>query len=408
MYAKIGRNEFHRTRDEILKAQDELQRNPSEQNNKKLGPKIQELNQKLAKLNQIIQKCSPFAAPAFQEAVALYPASPEASFRYIQEVLLNSGKWDATLDILSYIDRVDPNNGRTVTLNKSVSVACNASRTLNAILSNHGSADMRNVLNSPMPTNVVANLTREEADALFDARLDYAEVLMNIGGYPSFSIDYALRESEGKRSLSFNRIWRAATLLHRLGSPESALQSARCAESVLYSPDANSFTVWNEAADIFGDAYLACLSTSNMPDANKKALAEDMTAKCFEAIKKAIQFPESQTFEAMTHYASVLLKLDQKKLAESFILQRALRLKNAKTSLGSLIEASRILAKTNPDNNRGQIELHFMNDIRGYIRRKNFTKQDATAYNELMKEIGSAPTAPGAAQPAFNPALQYH
>ena len=53
------------------------------------------------------------AEQAFREAVLLYPASPEASFRYIQEVLLPIRKWDVVEDILDYTDRVDPNNSRT-------------------------------------------------------------------------------------------------------------------------------------------------------------------------------------------------------------------------------------------------------------------------------------------------------
>ncbi len=53
------------------------------------------------------------AAQAFREAVLLYPASPEASFRYIQEVLLPMRRWSSIEDILDYTDRVDPNNTRT-------------------------------------------------------------------------------------------------------------------------------------------------------------------------------------------------------------------------------------------------------------------------------------------------------
>jgi tetratricopeptide (TPR) repeat protein len=53
------------------------------------------------------------AEQAFREAVLLYPASPEASFRYIQEVLLPTRKWDVINDILDFTDRVDPNNSRT-------------------------------------------------------------------------------------------------------------------------------------------------------------------------------------------------------------------------------------------------------------------------------------------------------
>jgi predicted Zn-dependent protease len=53
------------------------------------------------------------AEQAFREAVMLYPASPEASFRYIQEVLMPMRRWNTVEDILDYTDRVDPNNSRT-------------------------------------------------------------------------------------------------------------------------------------------------------------------------------------------------------------------------------------------------------------------------------------------------------
>ena len=53
------------------------------------------------------------AAQAFREAVLLYPASPEAVFRYIQEVLISAKRWDAALESLDYNDHLDPNNKRT-------------------------------------------------------------------------------------------------------------------------------------------------------------------------------------------------------------------------------------------------------------------------------------------------------
>jgi len=56
------------------------------------------------------------AAQAFREAVALYPASPEATFRYAQEILMPFRKWDVTLEMMDYTDRIDPNNRRTAGL----------------------------------------------------------------------------------------------------------------------------------------------------------------------------------------------------------------------------------------------------------------------------------------------------
>ena len=56
------------------------------------------------------------AAQAFREAVALYPASPEATFRYAQEILLPFRKWDVVLEMMDYTDQIDPNNHRTSSL----------------------------------------------------------------------------------------------------------------------------------------------------------------------------------------------------------------------------------------------------------------------------------------------------
>jgi tetratricopeptide (TPR) repeat protein len=49
---------------------------------------------------------------AFQEARTLYPVSPEANFRLIQEVLLRQARYTEAIDILDEYNRRDPNNGR--------------------------------------------------------------------------------------------------------------------------------------------------------------------------------------------------------------------------------------------------------------------------------------------------------
>ena len=55
-------------------------------------------------------------AQAFREAMLLYPASPEASFRYAQECLLPFRKYDIALELMDYTDKIDPNNRRTASL----------------------------------------------------------------------------------------------------------------------------------------------------------------------------------------------------------------------------------------------------------------------------------------------------
>lgn len=59
-------------------------------------------------------------AQAFREACLLYPASPEATFRYAQESLMPFRRWDNVLELMDYTDAIDPNNKRTAGLRNYV------------------------------------------------------------------------------------------------------------------------------------------------------------------------------------------------------------------------------------------------------------------------------------------------
>ncbi len=61
------------------------------------------------------------SAQAFREACILYPASPEATFRYAQECLLPYRRWDVARELMDNTDRLDPNNRRTESLRRYVS-----------------------------------------------------------------------------------------------------------------------------------------------------------------------------------------------------------------------------------------------------------------------------------------------
>jgi len=56
------------------------------------------------------------SSQAFREACLLYPASPEATFRYARECLMPLRKWDIILELMDYTDLIDPNNKRTENL----------------------------------------------------------------------------------------------------------------------------------------------------------------------------------------------------------------------------------------------------------------------------------------------------
>ena len=56
------------------------------------------------------------ANQAFREACLLYPASPEATFRYAQECLLPFRRWDVAMELMDYTDLIDRRNKRTAAL----------------------------------------------------------------------------------------------------------------------------------------------------------------------------------------------------------------------------------------------------------------------------------------------------
>lgn len=53
------------------------------------------------------------AAQAFREAHLVYPSSPEATFRYVSEILLPLDRLDVIAELMDYTDALDPNGGRT-------------------------------------------------------------------------------------------------------------------------------------------------------------------------------------------------------------------------------------------------------------------------------------------------------
>jgi tetratricopeptide (TPR) repeat protein len=70
------------------------------------------------------------AANAYREAVLLYPVSPEATFRYAQESLLPFSKFDIVLELMDYIDSVDPKNKRTASMRSHIKMIEEVENTL--------------------------------------------------------------------------------------------------------------------------------------------------------------------------------------------------------------------------------------------------------------------------------------
>lgn len=60
------------------------------------------------------------SAQAYRESCLLYPASPEATFRYAQDYLIPYRKWNITLELMDYTDFMDPKNRRTTSMRSYV------------------------------------------------------------------------------------------------------------------------------------------------------------------------------------------------------------------------------------------------------------------------------------------------
>ncbi len=57
---------------------------------------------------------------AFREACILYPAAPEATLRYAQECLIPYRRWEVVLELMDYLDTIDPHNTRTAIIRNQV------------------------------------------------------------------------------------------------------------------------------------------------------------------------------------------------------------------------------------------------------------------------------------------------
>ena len=60
------------------------------------------------------------AAQAFREAHVIYPPSPEATFRYVSEMLIPLDRLSVISELMDYTDVLDPNGGRTARIRSYV------------------------------------------------------------------------------------------------------------------------------------------------------------------------------------------------------------------------------------------------------------------------------------------------
>ena len=238
------------------------------------------------------RKYGNLSAQAFREAVSLYPASPEATFRYIQEILGIASKWDVILDMVDYTDRVDPNNVRTKDIGKNARAARDATRTMNDLLRKYAGPEAKDAANAPFPAEVLKKLSEDELDALAEARLSYGEASLLFGRVQAAYKSAIWLQSNPAHAKTFDRLWRSAMVFQRLGRYQEAAQNITDA---LTFPEANSYEILHAAVLVLSQAgkYEACAA----------------------AIQAALKFPEAKRFDTLLQYANFLEKCGKRNQA---------------------------------------------------------------------------------------------
>ena len=305
-----------------------------------------------------MQKYNALSAQAFREAVSLYPASPEATFRYIQEILGTSSKWDAILDMVSYTDRVDPNNARTKDIKRSTRAARDAAATMNAILRKHVSqtAPLPDAARAPFPAEALKQLSAGELDALADARLNYAEANLLFNRAQPAYLSVVWLQSNPALAKTFDRLWRSAMVFQRLGRYQEA---AKNIVEALKFPDANTYDIQNSAVMILAQA--------------------GQSEECVKAIQSAMKFPEAQSFGPLLQYADILKKCGRKNAAVQAI-NLALPLVDT-AQPASILAAAELLLKIDSVTYAPHVVSRLLQPLQ---RRSNIGWQDVARMGDLF------------------------
>ncbi len=241
-----------------------------------------------ARTNADMEKYTSLAAQSFREAVALYPASPEATFRYIQEVLGTFDKWDAVLDMVNYTDKVDPNNSRTKDIKKNAEMARNAKAVIDEILPRiykKGKVDTTSLSNDDINRLADASLEYAEANLMFNPNntLQSANLILNI-------------PENGQRPKSFDRLWRSAIVFQKLGC---------------YYHDSRVKVPCDRYAALFMREALKLLTADSYEKRDTALqifLNSDMKDDCADAYRRLCGFHAAEKFDVQLKYAVAFLR----------------------------------------------------------------------------------------------------
>ena len=170
------------------------------------------------------------AAGAFREANLLYPASPEATFRYIGSYLLPKGRYEVVRDLIEYTDKIDPNNKRTENIKKYL-------RNI-ALLSRFEHAGLNPKSNEAWMEEV------KKADLTLDEYCDLANAYLEFGSKEKAQLTMSLAAGEVLKSKNQNYLYQAAKIFLSTGRLDAAYYALTEYKAVADKPDVNAFLEW--------------------------------------------------------------------------------------------------------------------------------------------------------------------
>ena len=259
------------------------------------------------------------AQSAFREACMIDPQSPEATFRYIQESLAGSDKWNAIFDLIEFTVRIDPENKRHEEraghYRKPVRAARDAKATMNALRKKYGIRNETRRGRDVFSPETLRAFSSDDLDRLADACLDYCEANLQFQNIQKARQSAVWLQDNPAHTNTFERAWRSVKVFKQLAAfgvdPASAHAKGcihNAAENVLAAlafPEANTFDMQNEAAIVLAQA--------------------ERKDECVVAINKAMGFPESRNFATLVQYAQILERFGKKREAIK-VIDRALPL----------------------------------------------------------------------------------
>ena len=251
------------------------------------------------------------AQAAFREACMIDPQSPEATFRYVQEALFSSDKWNAIYDLIEFSIRIDPESKhskhRAEVIREPVRAARDAKATMNALRKKYGIRNETRRGRDVFSPETLRAFSSDDLDRLADACLDYCEANLQFQNIQMARQSAVWLQDNPAHTNTFERAWRSVKVFKHLASYqfESRWNAAVNVLAALTFPEANTFDVQNEAAIVLAQA--------------------ERKDECVVAINKAMGFPESRNFATLVQYAQILERFGKKREAIK-VIDRALPL----------------------------------------------------------------------------------